>query len=178
MKKKMLLVFLCAAILLVSAAACSTQKKAQPQKTEGTDGTTTASIVKDEAAFMNAIGKNGTWIVAILNDLKIDKDLVVEGDFHDKGKPENDLYRKLALYAQDANRNVTATYKLTAPKMTVKSPNFKISHGTFVGDVYVESNGFTLEESKVEGNVYFTKQEYKGSFKNDKGEVTGKIEVK
>jgi hypothetical protein len=178
MKKKTLLLFLCVVILFVSAAACSTQQQQkEPEKTDNTDATTTASIVKDETAFINAISENGTWIICTLNDIETDKELVVEGEFHDKGKAENDLYRKIALYTQDENRNVTNRFKLTAPKMTVRSPNTKIANGTFVGDIYVESNGFTLENTKVEGNVFFASQEYKDSFESDDSEVTGKTEI-
>ena len=42
---------------------------------------TTASIVNTAAAFENAISNKGTWIIAILKDLTIDKDLVVEGEY-------------------------------------------------------------------------------------------------
>jgi hypothetical protein len=170
MKKLVLLLTILAMVTLLFAG-CASQPKAEP--TEQTDAVTTASIVNDGTAFVKAIGKDGTWIVATLNDLTVDQDLVVEGEFHDKGDATKDLYRKLALYAQDADRNVTARYKLTAPKMTVKSPNTKIQGGTFVGDVYVESNGFVVTDATIEGNVYFASQEYMDSSNLKEGTVTG-----
>ncbi|MNP48179.1 hypothetical protein D3C76_1422830 [compost metagenome] len=107
--------------------------------------------------------------------MKIDKDLVLEGEFTNKDVAA----RKIALYAQDADRNKTATYTLTAPKLTVKSENARIQGGTFVGDVYVEANGFQVVDAKVEGNVYFASEEFKASFDaSDKGVVTGVTEVK
>lgn len=138
------------------------------------DAVTTASIVNTNEAFEKAISKEGTWIIATLTDLTFDKELVLEGEFtHNDAKA-----RKIALYAQDDDRNITASYKLTAPKLTVKSENARIQGGTFVGDVYVEANGFTLPEATIEGNLYFANEEYKNSFDLVTGKVTGVIEVK
>ena len=146
---------------------------------ENVDVVTTPSIVEDKDAFKKAISKDGTWIIATLKDLSFDEELVLEGEFHDKGDDSKDLYRKIALYEQDEDRNVTARYTLTAPKLVVKSENAKIQGGTFVGDVYVEANGFTLSDVKVEGNVYFAEKEYKESFeKGEKSTVSGSVEVK
>jgi hypothetical protein len=140
-----------------------------------TDVVTTASIVNTEEAFLNGISKDGTWIIATLNDMKIDKDLVLEGAFTNKDLPA----RKIALYTQDADHVVTASFTLTAPKLTVKSENARIQGGTFVGDVYVEANGFQVVNGKVEGNIYFASEEFKASFDaSDKGVVTGVTEVK
>ena len=41
------------------------------------------------------------WIVAILEDLTVDKEIVVAGEFHDKDDPSKDIYRKFAPYTQD-----------------------------------------------------------------------------
>lgn len=173
--------------LALSAALLAGCSKAAPEAPEApaapaeeqAEVVTTASIVNEEAAFLNAISKDGTWIIATLNDLTIDKELVLEGEFYNKDDKEKGLYRKLGLYAQDADKNVTARYSLTAPKLTIKSENAKIQSGTFVGDVYVEANGFTLSDAKVEGNVYFASEEFKASFVSEKeSTVTGATEVK
>jgi hypothetical protein len=143
-----------------------------------TDVVTTASIVNEIDPLVNALGENGNWIVAILNDMTVDKELVVNGEFHDKGDAAKDVYRKLALYAQDADHNITASYTLTVPQLTVKSPNFRIQGGTVKGDVRVEANGFNLHESaSVDGNIFFANDEVKASAKID-GKVTGAQEVK
>lgn len=146
-----------------------------------TDVVTTASIVNTEDAFLSAISAQGTWIIAILNDLTTDQELVLEGEFKN-GKQDdagNDvIQRKIALYAQDADRNVTARYTLTAPKITIKSPNASIQKGIFKGDIYVDVNNFELVDQQVDGNIYFTKQEYKDSFvMDDTSKVSGKQEV-
>lgn len=145
---------------------------------EATDATSSASLVTDAAAFTKAVSAEGTWIVAILNDVTVDQDAVVAGEFRDKNVAENDIYRKLALYAQDADHKVTANYTLTAPKVTVQSENFRVQGGTIKGDVYVEAKGFNLHEtSTIEGNLYFASEDVQASAAID-GKVTGATEVK
>ncbi|MBE6067165.1 MAG: hypothetical protein E7211_05600 [Clostridium lundense] len=156
-----------------------TETKAPAEKV---DTVTTASIVDKAEAFEKAISKDGTWIIATLNDLTIDKDLVLEGEFKN-GKKDKDgkdaIQRKIALYTQDKDKKVTARFTLTAPKLTIKSPNARIQSGTFKGDLYVETKDFQLVDAKVEGNVYFASEEAKSGFKmDDKSSITGKQEVK
>ncbi|MBS4539509.1 hypothetical protein GOQ27_13620 [Clostridium sp. D2Q-11] len=190
--KALLLSIVLAVALLAGCGADDTKETSEPQteetneeatneeenNEEETDATTTASIVDDEDAFKEAISADGTWIIATLDDLSFDEELVLEGEFYDKDDESSDLYRKIGLYEQDEERNVTARYSLTAPKLTIKSPNAKIQSGTFVGDIYVEAEGFKLVDTKVEGNVYFASEEYKESFEQDeKSEVTGEVAV-
>ncbi|WP_186431497.1 hypothetical protein [Clostridium sp. BSD9I1] len=156
-----------------------TETKAPAEKV---DTVTTASIVDKAEAFEKAISKDGTWIIATLNDLTIDKDLVLEGEFKN-GKKDKDgkdaIQRKIALYTQDDKHVVTARFTLTAPKLTIKSPQARIQSGTFKGDVYVETKDFQLVDAKIEGNVYFASEEAKAGFKmDDKSSITGKQEVK
>lgn len=168
------------------AAGCGGQKKEavtqeqpQPQQTvqpQQPDAVTTASIVNDETAFLNAAGANGTWIIAVLRDMTINQDVVLEGNFNNSsGVPE----RKIALYAQDANRTVTQRYTLTAPRLIVRSNDARIQGGTFVGDVYVEANNFLVIDATVQGNVYFANDGNKSTFKiGEGGKVTGETAVK
>lgn len=173
-------------LLLVTAllVGCGTKetpeapKEAEKKQEEAADVVTTASITNNVDVLVKALSADGTWIIAITEDVKTDKELVMDGTFHSKNDASQPIARKLALYAQDADKKVTASYTLTAPKLTVKSENAKIQEGTFVGDIYVESNGFLLKNTKVKGNVYFAKEEYKNSFKLDGGEVSGVTEVK
>ncbi|HNR04550.1 MAG TPA: hypothetical protein PKU88_09370 [Bacillota bacterium] len=156
----------------------TTPPEATPQEATP-DVVTTASIVADADAFKKAISGNGTWIICTTKDLSINEDLILEGEFHDKNDPAKDLKRKIALYAQDADKNVTARYTLTAPKLTVKSPNARIQGGTFKGDVYVSAKNFELVDGTIDGNVYFTTDDAKSTFKiDDKSKVTGKQELK
>lgn len=155
------------------AAPEATEAAAEPAAAD-VDAVTTASIVNDADALVNALSADGAWIAASLNDLSYDKEIVVEGEFINKEK----VARKLALYTQDENHKITASFKLTAPKMTVKSENFRIQGGTFVGDVYVEANGFNLRAGGVDGNVYFASKEALDTFlMNDDAFITGTVKV-
>ncbi len=182
---KKFVTFLAMMVLVVgSLAGCGPKEEAAPapeaapEATEAAaadvDAVTTASIVNDADALVNALSADGAWIAASLNDLSYDKEIVVEGEFINKEK----VARKLALYTQDENHKITASFKLTAPKMTVKSENFRIQGGTFVGDVYVEANGFNLRAGGVDGNVYFASKEALDTFlMNDDAFITGMVKV-
>jgi len=61
----------------------------------------------------------------------------------------------------------------------VNSPNARIQSGTFKGDVYVSANNFELVDATVDGNLYFTTDDAKSTFKmDDTSKVTGKQELK
>ncbi len=145
---------------------------------ETPDVVTTASIVNTEEAFEKAIGaENGTWIIATLTDLEFDNELVLDGEYKN-GKKDDDgndiIQRKIALYTQDEERNVTNRYNLTAPKLTINSPNARIQSGTFIGDLYVSAEKFQLVDAKVDGDIYFTSEKAQSTFTMDEtSEVTG-----
>ena len=186
MKFKPLLVSALLIGTLGTLAACGSDEAAekpkeevteQPAAEEKTDAVAAASITADPAEFAAALGEDGTWIVAALSDITLDEELVVAGKFHDKDDATKDVYRKLALYTQDDDHNVTGTFTLTVPKMTVESPNFKIQNGTVKGDVYVNANGFTLtEDTTIDGNLYFASEDVKSAAVIE-GTVTGAQEV-
>lgn len=161
MKSKVLVLTIAMALLLAAPLA------------NAQDGTTSASMVVDQESLMNAAGEDGSWILIIEQDLSVDEEIVLEGEHTNR----DEVDRKLALYEQDSERNVTARYTLEAPSITVKSPNTRFQSGTFVGDVYVESNNFALRDFTVEGNVYFENEEAKKSFTiGDGATVTGSLE--
>lgn len=144
--------------------------EAQPDEP---DAVATPSIVNNEEGFRQAIGEEGTWIIAILNDLQLEEEAVVSGTFHNRNDPEAEVYRKLALYAQDENREITARYTLTVPKLIVRSENFRVQGGTIKGDVVVEAKGFNLHESAaIDGSLIFANEDVKNTASID-GEVTG-----
>jgi peptidoglycan hydrolase-like protein with peptidoglycan-binding domain len=166
------------------------------------DAVSTASIVDNAAAFEKAIGTEATggkWIITSLNDITTTKELVLDGMLLN-GKKDADgddiVQRKIGLYTQanqDGERVVTNSFTLTAPKLTIKSPEAKIQNSTFKGDLYVSSRNFLLTgstvvgdvyvhstefklaaNSKIEGNVYFDNLEAKKTFVIDDGSsVTG-----
>lgn len=149
--------------------------KESTTETPNTDAVATASITDDAEVFAKTLGKEGTWIIAATADITVDEDLVLEGEFKNN---KDAVQRKIALYTQDESRTVTARFTLTAPKLTIKSPAASIQHGTFKGDLYVETNDFQLVDTKVEGNIYFKDEAAKAGFKMDEASsVTGKQEV-
>lgn len=159
---------------------CST-KKATQDTTETPDTVSSASIVNTASTFQKAISSDGTWIIAITKDLIIEDELLVEGEFKNGKKDDNGnelLQRKIALYSQDEDRNITARYTLTAPKMTVTSPNASIQHGTLKGDLYISVANFKLIDATVDGNVYFTTEEAESTFSmDDTSLITGNQEM-
>ncbi|MNW38803.1 hypothetical protein D3C74_158800 [compost metagenome] len=171
--------FISAALLLalmLSGCSADNGETAEGTKSNQTaDAVTSASVVNDSEGFKHAISKDGTWIAATLNDLTFSEELVLEGSFTNKDAPA----RKIALYTQDADHNITNSFTLTAPKLTIRSENARIQGGTFVGDVYVEANGFAIVNATIKGNVYFADDKYQSTFdQSDKGTVTGVTEVK
>lgn len=178
MKNKWIVLLLILPVILNLCTGCGMSGEDGGKKDttkDETDGVASASIVDNKESFKKAIGKNGTWIICTTNDIEFTEDIVLEGEFTHNDQPA----RKIALYAQDAERKKTASYKLQAPTLTVRSENTKLQGGTFVGDVYVEENGFTLTDAKIDGNLYFMSKEYQESFKLDEGgSITGETKVK
>jgi hypothetical protein len=180
MKLKMTALLLTIALIAGLAAGCG--PAATTTTTTKADAVAAASITDNAAVFEKSIGKDGKWIICTTKDLVIDKELVLDGDFVNGKKDtagKDILQRKIALYTQDADRKVTARFTLTAKKLTVKSANGSIEHGTFKGDLYVAVKGFKLVDCTIDGNVYFASEEIKTSFIMDAtSKITGKQEVK
>lgn len=181
MKKLNLLVLLLVLTLVFTACGTAepeetvdepTTEETTEETSEEVDAVTTASIVSEGEALLNGLSEDGTWIVATLNDISVDEEVVVAGEFTHR----DEVARKLGLYTQDSDRNVTARFTLSAPKMVVKSENFRLQGGIFEGDVYVEANGFHLRDAVINGNVVFASNEYQDSFVNE-GEINGDVTV-
>lgn len=143
------------------------------------DAVGTASLPANLVEFEKGIAADGRWIVTPVADITSDKDLVIDGEFYKKDDKANGVYRKIGLYAQDADKKVTAEYTVTAPKVVVKSENTNFVNGTIKGDLYVEAKGVVLKNTKVEGNVYFANEDAKASFvMEEEASVSGVQEVK
>ncbi|MBC7959248.1 MAG: hypothetical protein H7X94_05215 [Vallitaleaceae bacterium] len=191
MKFKSLILVLMIAVSMVAGCAEkeeegtteTTTETGTEAATEAVDVVVTASIVDTPEALLKAAGPDVYWLFAVVKDMTVESEIVVEGEFTKEDKDDATKLvpagRKFALYAQDEDRNKTASYTVTAPKMTVKSETTKVQGGTFKGDVYVEANGFNLVDATIDGNVYFASDEFKASFTMDeKSKVTGVTEVK
>ena len=189
-RRKFLLIGFAMLLLAGCAGKNSTQisppatKQNAPQSTMPqtmVDAVTSASIVDNTIDFEKAIGPKGTWIIAIIKDLNIPKEVVLEGEFKNGKKDQTGkdiIQRKIALYTQDANRNITARFLLTVPKLTIKSPEASIEHGTLKGDLVVSAKNFKLIDAVVDGSVFFTTEEARSTFtKDDKSKITGATET-
>lgn len=143
---------------------------------ESADATTgaTQSVVTSSDDLEEALSSNGGWIVIFEGDAESDQELTLEGGVEDN---DGTIARKLALYTQDADRNVTEQFTLTAPSLTVESENARIQNGTFAGDVYVNANDFQLPGGTIDGDLIFGSEEYQESAQLDEGEVTGETRV-
>jgi|GEM_PF-723749 len=146
---------------------------------EETDVATSASPKESSNPddIIQGLSESGYWIFAILSDVTLIDELNVNGVFHDKDDENNNIYRKLSLYAQDEQRNVTANHTLTVPRIVVTSPNFRIQNGTVVGDVYVDADGFELMGATLEGNLVFKTQAQMDSAKLYEGTINGTVSV-
>lgn len=178
MKNKMISILLAAVLTVTLFTGCAKNTGGA----SSTDLVTAASLVDNAAVLEKSIGADGKWIIALTKNITTDKELTMEGDLKN-GKTDSSgnetLQRKLALYTQDDDRNITNRFTLAAKKLTVKSANASIQHGTFKGDIYVAVNNFQLIDTDVDGNVYFLSEEYKSSFvMDDESSVTGVQEVK
>ncbi|WP_112179155.1 MULTISPECIES: hypothetical protein [Paraliobacillus] len=181
MKFKLFLAMILSVSLLAACGsdedASSTEGTEEETTEEEADVVTTASIVDEAEAFVDAVSEDGTWIIATLNDIEIDQEVVVAGEFHNSGDEAEDIYRKIAVYTQDDDHNITDSFTLTVPQLTVQSENLNFQGGTLAGDVYVEANGFQLHESaNIDGNLTFATQEFQDSA-DISGEVSGETTV-
>ena len=141
-------------VLMIAVAALLVAPTVSAQ-----DTVSSASQVVDADSLMTAAEES--WILIIQQDLSVDEEIVLEGTHENRGEVD----RKLALYDQDEDHNVTDRYTLEAPSITVASPSTRFKAGTFVGDVYVEAEGFELETGfTIDGNVYFENEAAKNTF--------------
>ena len=193
--KKTITIFLLAALMLSLFAGCLNSAPPAPHTPEpadepsasdtpapaegGVDTVTSASPKEssEPADIVNGLSPTGFWIFSILSDVTLSSELVVSGEFHQRDDTDAPIYRKFALYAQDADRNITERYTLTVSRIVVESPNFRIQGGTVAGDVFVNAEGFDLEDATITGNLTFASQAMMDSALLDNGTVNGSISV-
>ncbi len=124
-----------------------------------------------------ALGPDGSWIVIFTSDVTVGEPVSVSGEVYEEEGAEAPR-RKLALYEQDADRNVTARYTLTAPRLEVEHVNTRIQAGEVAGDVFVSAEGFELVGATINGNLYFASEELRESANIDEDStVMGEIRI-
>ena len=147
------------------------------------DSVRNSAQASDETQLINELGEEGSLNILVQNDITTNKDLEIKGDLSNASKTDNENIiestRNLILYNKDNNGNVSTTYKIKAPKLTIKRENTTINYGIFEGDIYIDADNFTLYKTKVNGNVYFITNSAKDTFKLEEGAtVTGEIKLK
>lgn len=129
-----------------------------------------------------AIALKEDYRITIKNDIETNNELIMEGDFSKtdttEGNKVSHIGRELNLFYIDKSNNVINSYTLSVPKLVIKSNDTTIKGGKIKGDIYVESNGLILDDTKVEGNLYFKNKNNEDSFKlQNTASVSGNIEV-
>lgn len=151
------------------------------QEEAGTDAMTrpTEMTATDASSLQQAVGPDGSWIIVFEDDLTVNQEIVISGEVYEEEGAEAPR-RKLALYAQDADRNVTDRYTLTVPRLVVDHVNTRIQSGRISGNVYVSAEGFELTRGGIiNGNLYFASQSLRDSATiDDSSMVVGSIEVR
>lgn len=137
-------------------------------------------------ALKDAMGYEGPWVFGLANNIDLSEPLIITGDVekHSAGNWTGEYARKIGLYQNDSDRNLIGLFTLTAPRVEVNSPNMSFVGGDLDGeiavvkaDVYVNAPGFTLDDTKIEGDLIFSSQEYFDSANLETGMVTGETRV-
>jgi len=185
--KKSITIGLALALSATLFAGCLNSPPPAPFTPEPASGGTTAPVdvvtsaspkeSGDGADLISGLSDSGFWIFSVLNDITLTEDLYINGDFFRSDNPASGVYRKLSLYAQDADRNVTAQYTLTVPNIFVTSTNMRIQEGTVRGNIFVDAMGFELYDATLEGDITFATRERMDSAKLGRGTINGSVFV-
>lgn len=136
-------------------------------------------IVGNEEELSIALKEN--YSITIRNDIESNNELIMEGDFlktdTTEGNKVSYIGRKLNLFYMDNSNDFINSYTLSVPKLIIRSKDTTIKGGKIKGDIYVESDGLILDDTKVQGNIYFKDTKNKESFKlENTASVSGNIE--
>ena len=174
MKSKIIL--LTSAVLTVLLVGCNMKAPTQVKAPKATSkGIIAMSMVSTPREFEKAISSKGIQTINMRKNITINKNLVVKGEFRNNKAL---LERKINLYSQGKDKSIGNRFILTVPKLTINSTQTSMEHGTLKGNLYISANNFQLIDTTVDGNVYFTSQEAKNTFKMDAtSKVTGKQQL-
>lgn len=182
-----ILALVCGVILnLCLFSGCNSQDKSLVKDKENAENSIhnevkSTSIVTNEEELRVAVKES--YSITLKDDIKCESNIVMEGEFSKTDTTESnkviEVGRELNLFYIDDNTNIINNYRLEAPNLIINSKDTTLKGGKFIGDIYVESNGFILDDTKVDGNIYFRNLEFKESFviKNTSN-ISGEIGVK
>ena len=137
-------------------------------------------IVTNEEELAIALKEN--YSITIKNDINSSNELIIEGDFSKTDTTEGNKVthggRKLNLFYIDSDNNTINNYTLNVPKLVIKSNDTTIKGGKIKGNIYVEAKGVILDDTKLQGNIYFKDEKLKDTFKlENTATVSGNIKV-
>lgn len=188
MKGKILL--LACLVILILFSGCNSEDRDLINKDDDVeingeklleDESQNTSMIRNEEELIVALKES--YSITIKNDVNCKNDIIMEGDFSKTDTTEInkviDVGRELNIFYIDQSTNVINNYVLEAPNLVIKSKDTTIKGGKFIGNIYVESNGFVLDDTKIDGNIYFRNLESKESFviKNTSS-ISGEIAIK
>jgi peptidoglycan hydrolase-like protein with peptidoglycan-binding domain len=168
-------------------------KPVQPQVV---DTVASASRVNDEATFVkNVTDPNSSYMQIVNKSLTFTSDIkVVSGTKPASTNTTTGVVtpaapnRSIAPCAEakdSTGKNiVTKRFIITVPNIVFSGVGEKIEYGIVKGNVYVQTTGFTLSDSVIDGNLYFANQDllntYMGQAKDNANKtiVNGVIAVK
>lgn len=150
-------------------------------KENGIDEFENTSMVTNESELVVALKES--YSITLKNNITSNNDFIMEGEFTKTDTTEENkvinVRRHLNIFYIDSSNNIISNYILEAPSLIIKSKDVTIKGGKFIGNIYVERPGFILNDTKVEGDIYFKDEESKASFKlENTANISGKIEVK
>lgn len=139
------------------------------------------SMVTNESEL--AVALKESYSITLKNDITSNNDFIMEGEFSKTDTTEENkvinVRRHLNIFYIDSSNNIISNYILEVPNLSIKSRDVTIKGGKIIGNIYVERSGVILDNTKVEGNIYFKDEESKASFKlENTASVSGKIEVR
>lgn len=137
-------------------------------------------IITNEEELAIALKEN--YSITIKNDINSSNELIIEGDFSKtdttEGNKVTHVGRKLNLFYIDSDNNTINNYTLNVPKLVIKSNDTTIKGGKIKGNIYVEAKGVILDDTKLQGNIYFKDEKLKDTFKlENTATVSGNIKV-
>lgn len=153
-------------------------EEAEAEEAEAADAATRPTeMTAGPDNIQEALGPDGSWIVIFTGDVTVGEPITVSGEVYEEEGAEAPR-RKIALYEQDADRNVTARYTLTAPRLEVEHVNTRIQAGEIAGDVFVNAEGFELRGATINGNLYFASESLReGAEIDEESTVMGEIRI-
>ncbi len=152
------------------------------------DAFSSASVTADADTFVKALGADASnWLTAGVGDIHLDETVVIDGKFHSKNDETRAVDRKITIsnhgYKDELGENgkpvrdrgYEEPFVLSGTEFVVNSPNTRFVNSTIVGDFFVTSENFQLNNVLLIGNLKFANEEVRESAIIVNSTVTGDV---